>query len=170
MEKKRVYVLDASAIISGFSSSEDLQITCKEVVDEVKYGGAAPYRATAIREGAGATIVEPAQEYVDSVKKKMDEMGERYLSEADIKLLALAIEFRERGWRPFLVSADYSIQNIALTLDIDVVKIIHKGITGKIRWIAYCPSCGWVDGVFRGGDCPICGTRLKRRPDNLASK
>ncbi|MCS7126532.1 MAG: hypothetical protein NZ929_06465 [Aigarchaeota archaeon] len=161
--KKKIYVLDASAIIFGFSSLEESQITCREVLNEVKYGGAAPYRATVIREGAGPRVIDPSEEYIEMVKKKMDEIGEQDLSEADVKLLALAIEFKEKGWRPVIVSADYSIQNIALAFDIDVEKIIHRGISKKIRWISYCPSCRWVGGVFRGGTCPRCGNRLKRR-------
>lgn len=162
--RRKVYVLDASAIIFGFSSAEEPQITCREVLDEARFGGAAPYRAAAIREGAGPRIDDPTEEHVKIVKKKMEEVGEVGLSDADVKLLALALDYRDRGWRPVIVSADYSVQNMALSLGIDVERIIHRGIDREVVWVSYCPACRWAGGVFKGGHCPRCGAKLKRRP------
>lgn len=166
---EKVYILDASAIIFGFTSMEGTQVTCREVIDEVKFGGAAPFRATAMKE-ATARIVEPSEKYVEMVKKKKTEVGEIGLSEADIKLIAIALEFKDRGWHPIIVSADYSVQNMALVFNIDVEKIIHRGISRKIMWVSYCPSCKWVGEVFKGGRCPVCGAKLKRRPTSSPSE
>ncbi|MCL7383555.1 MAG: NOB1 family endonuclease [Thaumarchaeota archaeon] len=167
---KRVYVLDTSAILFGFTLIEGIQVTCREVIEEVKFGGAAPYRAELMKNEAGAKIIEPSEKYVEIVRKKMSEVGEVGLSEADIKLLAIALEFKDKNFHPVIVSADYSIQNMALIFNVNVEKIIHRGVTRKIKWISYCPSCKWVGGVFKGGRCPRCGARLKRRPTSLSSK
>lgn len=166
---RKVYILDASAIIFGFTSTEGMQVTCREIIEEVKFGGAAPYRAAVMRE-ASARIVEPSEKYIEIVKKKKTEVGEVGLSEADIKLIAIALEFKDRGWHPIIVSADYSVQNVALIFNINVEKIIYRGVSEKIRWLSYCPSCRWVGGVFKGGRCPVCGAKLKRRPSSLPSK
>jgi len=168
--RNRVHVLDASAILFGFTSMEGIQVTCREVIEEVKFGGAAPYRATLIKEEAGAKIIEPSEKYVEIVKKKIMEVGEVGLSEADVKLLALALEFRDKSMHSVIVSADYSVQNMALILNINIEKIIHRGIARKIIWISYCPNCKWVGGIFKGGRCPVCGARLKRRPASLSPK
>lgn len=161
---EKVYILDASAILFGFTLAEGLQVTCREVIEEVKFGGAAPYRATLIREEAGARIIEPSEKYVEMIENKMREVGEIGLSRTDIKLLAIALEFRDKGYQPVIVSADYSIQNIALILDINIEKIIHRGVSRKVGWVSYCPNCKRVGGVFKGGRCPVCGAKLKRRP------
>jgi len=162
---KRIYILDASALIFGFmSSSDEMQITCREVLEEVKFGEAAVYRATVIREGVGPKIIEPREEYVEAVKREVTRIGETGLSDADIKLLALALMFKDNGWEPVIVSADYAIQNTAFSLNIKVEPIIHKGIEKVIVWISYCPKCKWVGGVFKEGICPNCGSKLKRRP------
>lgn len=162
---KRIYVLDTSAIILGFIAPPgEEQITCKEVLEEAVYGGATVFRVTAAEEGAGPRIIEPEKRYLEKVKVRAEEEGEPELSEADAKLLALALEALEKGWRPVIVSADYSVQNLASILGIEVKPILHRGIRRQVRWVAYCPSCGWRGGVFRGGDCPRCGAKLKRRP------
>lgn len=36
----------------------------------------------------------------------------RYLSKADLQVLALAMELKRRGLRPLIVTDDYSIQNV----------------------------------------------------------
>lgn len=169
-KEQKVYILDTSAILFGFTLIEGLQVTCKEVLEEVKFGGAAPYRVTLIREEAGAKMVEPQEKYVEIVEKKIKEVGEIGLSKADVKLLAIALEFKDKGYQPVIVSADYSVQNIALIFNINVEKIIHRGVSRKIGWVSYCPNCSYVGGVFKGGRCPVCGARLKRRPNNLSPK
>lgn len=160
----KIYILDASALIFGFVSPDEMQVTCRDVLEEVKFSEAAVYRATVIREGIGPRIVEPREEYVEIVKSEVSRIGEAGLSNTDIKLLALALMFRDDGWDPIIVSADYAIQNTALSLNIKVEPIIHRGIEKVIVWYSYCPKCRWVGGVFEEGFCPNCGSRLKRRP------
>ncbi|MEM1583124.1 MAG: hypothetical protein QXF28_00375 [Nitrososphaerota archaeon] len=170
VKEQKVYILDASAILFGFTLTEGHQVTCREVIEEVRFGGAAPYRATLIKEEARAKIVEPKEKYVKIVEKKIKEVGEIGLSEADIKLLAIALEFKDKGYQPIVVSADYSVQNLSLIFNINIEKIIHRGVSGKIRWVSYCPNCKYAGGVFKGGKCPVCGSRLKRRPGSLSFK
>lgn len=157
--------MDASALLLGFTeSSGELLLTCKEVLEEVRYGGAAPYRVAAVREKAGLRVREPKAEYVERVMKAAAEAGEQGLSEADVKLLALTLELSEEGWDASLVTSDYAVQNIASLLGLQAEAILHRGIREEIRWETYCPACGWSGGGVAGGVCPRCGARLKRRP------
>ena len=162
---RKVKVLDAAALLLGFTeTSGELLLTCREALEEVRYGGAAPYRVTAARERAGLEVREPRAEYVERVRRAAAEAGEQGLSEADVKLLALTLELSEEGWEASLVTSDYAVQNIASLLGLRVEAILHRGIREEIRWETYCPACGWSGEGVVGGVCPRCGARLKRRP------
>ena len=162
---RKVRVLDAAALILGFTErGEEELLTCREVLEEARYGGATPLRAVAAVEKAGVKVVEPAQMYVERVKEAAEEVGEHELSDADLKLLALALELMEEGAEASLATSDYSVQNLASILGLRVEPLLHKGISKEIRWEVYCPVCGWSDGGRAGERCPRCGARLKRRP------
>jgi UPF0271 protein len=86
------------------------------------------------------------------------------LSKADIEVLALALDLKETGLTPAIVSDDYAIQNVSETLGIEHASLATFGISQKFDWIYYCPAC------FRryttedaGQTCRVCGTPLKRK-------
>lgn len=161
---RRVRVLDAAALILGFTETrEERLLTCREVLREVRYGGAAPFRAAAAAE-AGVEVREPGEKFLEVVEKTAREAGEPGLSEADLKLLALALELREEGADVSVATSDYSVQNLASILGLRVEPILHRGISREVLWEAYCPSCGWSGEGGVGAPCPRCGARLKRRP------
>lgn len=162
---KRIYLLDASALLLGFAAPPgEKQATTPQILQEIRYGGAAPFRAAVAEAGVSVRVVEPGKSYLERVKREAEDLGEPGLSEADLTLLALALEAKEVGWEPILVSADYAVQNVASHIGLEVEPILHRGIERKIRWRAYCPACGWRGGAFTGGNCPKCGGRLKRAP------
>lgn len=87
------------------------------------------------------------------------------LSRADASVLALALDLHKEGKTPIIVSDDYAVQNVAEGAGISYQSLATLGIRQKFDWTFYCPAC------FRrypgAGDlevCPVCGTKLKRKP------
>jgi len=161
---RRVRVLDSTAILLGFTEARgEILVTSDKVLEEVRYGGG-EYRALATREGGMIKVMSPEARYVEEVREVASRMGERGLSEADVSLLALAIQLSREGGDVSIVTSDYSIQNLAAILGIGVEPILHKGIERVIAWTTYCAACGWSGDKAPGELCPRCGHPLKRRP------
>ena len=80
------------------------------------------------------------------------------LSETDIRLIARALDEARSGKKPVLVTDDYSIQNVALLLGIEVETVIQPGISKAFKWIKVCRGCGRK--VTEGDVCPICGSEV----------
>ncbi len=164
---KEVKVLDSTAIFLGFTEiSGCTLVTSRKILEESKYGEA-KYRVLASREGYMIKILTPGRGYLKEIRKVASEMGERELSDADVSLLALALQLSREGRKTSIVTSDYSIQNIASKLGIKVEPILHEGIRKVIKWTTYCSVCGWVGNKAPGEPCPRCGHRLKRRPENV---
>lgn len=73
--------------------------------------------STAVESGR-IRIIEPTLETIDEVKASATSAGDSfYLSKTDLQVLALALEFKRRGYDPQIVTDDYSIQNIAKKLE-----------------------------------------------------
>ena len=89
----------------------------------------------------------------------------RYLSEADMQVLALALELKSRGSTPLIVTDDYSIQNVANKIDVDFTALLTFGIKFRFKWILYCPACyRKYPQDYKFKVCEVCGTELKRKP------
>lgn len=160
----RIKVLDSTALFIGFTERDKTElVTCKEVLEEVKYGGG-QLRAAAIRGGGLVKILEPSEDYIEKVRESASKAGEYDLSETDVRLLALALQLLDRGADVSIVTSDYSIQNLAKIMGLKVEPILHKGIKKMIKWVTYCEMCGWRGEAEPGMPCPRCGARLKRRP------
>jgi len=89
----------------------------------------------------------------------------RYLSEVDLQVLALALELKSTGLSPFIVTDDYSIQNVANKIGVNFTSLMTYGIRFRFNWILYCPACHRKfpsDCKFKS--CEVCGTKLKRKP------
>jgi len=161
---RRAIVLDAAAIILGFTHIEDaLAVTSSRVLEEAR-DREARYRALAAQESALVKVMEPEPAYMEKVKEEARGLGEIELSEADISVLALALQLSKSGWDTCILTSDYSIQNLASRMGLKVKPILHQGIREVISWEVYCGACGWVGDSRPGELCPRCGHRLKRRP------
>ena len=86
------------------------------------------------------------------------------LSKADIEVLALALDLKENGLSPAIVSDDYAIQNVSETLGMEHASLATFGIAQKFDWIYYCPAC-FRRYTTEDADqtCRVCGTPLKRK-------
>jgi len=156
---EKVYILDTSALISHPGLLEGL--TVKEVLAEAK-SSAARLRSTLLK------VQEPSAVSLEKVSKLAKKTGDK-LSEADLKLLALALDLKREGKVPEILTDDYSIQNLASVLGIRFSSVGEKGIKKVFRWVSSCPLCGKTFSPSES-ECRFCGSQLKRRPLKLTRK
>jgi len=74
---------------------------------------------------------------------------------------ALALDInKDEDAKAIILTDDYSIQNVASTLNIKYQSFSQKGITKKFKWQYRCPGCKkqFKETVTI---CPICGTETR---------
>lgn len=149
-------VLDASVLLSGkIVSSEHMLFTTPSVITEIKPGGRMRRNLEYLIE-AGLIIRSPSKEMVNRIRAKAAETGDiKRLSETDIEVLALSKELDA-----LLLTDDYSIQNIAILVNVSYCRVAQEGISKIFIWRYRCRGCGKFWEVFYK-HCPICGSQLK---------
>lgn len=163
---KRVIVLDTSAFLAGYDpfASTDLQVTVPKVEEEILRNSMIKMRFQTAVESGKVKIQAPSQDY--AAKAQATKVGDTFkLSETDMQLLSLALELKEQGYIPKILTDDYSIQNVAKQLNIESAALATHGIKRMLEWVRYCPACYKqypADSKFR--ECQVCGTELKRKP------
>jgi UPF0271 protein len=163
----RVLILDASAFIMGYeaSSNKVKHYTVPSVLKEIRQD-LHKIRLESAISGGSITVVTPKRDSIIKVQKIVSMLGELgALSDVDIELLALGLQFKQSDLEPTIVSDDYSIQNVASSMGILFKGLGTSGITKIFEWVTYCPGCRKrYDKPQSDGICPICGTDLKRKP------
>lgn len=158
----KAYIIDANGIMAGIDFSiSGLQFTTKEVARELKDGNSRRILDWMI--SSGKLMVEDANiTYVDKVMRVAMDTGDySKLSEADISILALALELRDKGYEPIIVSDDYSIQNLSSYFSIRFIPVQKKPVKWRITWVYRCKECGLILDEWRE-TCPVCGGKLGR--------
>jgi len=163
VEKKKVFLIDSSAIFSGkpLSFIKDMFVTTSKINDEFKPGGR-DFRNFQLLIDKGLQIIDPSKSSINSLLGKVKLFGEeKRLSDADISILALAYEYQKSGvLNPIIVSDDYSIQNVANHLEMTIQTINQKAITKRFKWERRCRGCRKK--IIEDVDvCPICGSSIK---------
>ena len=172
--RKRIVILDTSAFLAGFDpfSIGEEQVTVPQVEDEIKRNSLVKVRFQTALESGKVKINMPSTNFVVQAKSSACKIGDSFkLSEADMQLLALALELKTQGYAPQLVSDDYSVQNVATQLEIEFCALATLGIKRLLEWVRYCPACHRVfpvDSKFK--ECSVCGTELKRKPRRTVKK
>jgi UPF0271 protein len=165
---KRIIVLDTSAFLAGFDpfSLSEEQVTVPKVEEEIKKNSMILVRFKTALENGKLKIKAPSEEFLNKVKASASKVGDSFkLSETDIQLLALALELKEKGFTPQIVTDDYSIQNVATQLGIEFSALATFGIKRLLEWIRYCPACyREYPANSSTKECQVCGTELKRKP------
>ncbi|MFQ6094838.1 MAG: NOB1 family endonuclease [Candidatus Bathyarchaeia archaeon] len=168
MVRERAIILDASAFISGFDpfSVEDKQYSVPTVGKELSEGSLPHLRFETAAEMGRLKVLEPDPVFMEKAKESSREAGDaRFLSEADLQILALAAQLREGGFDPSIVTDDYSIQNVAEKMGLKFSPLATFGIRFYLRWLLYCPACyKKYPPDYRFKQCEVCGTTLKRKP------
>lgn len=163
----KAVILDTSAFIQGFSSSDpDTQLyTTPLVISEINEG-IAKIRASNWRHTGKLLIISPSSMSIEHVTTQAKKIGDiKYLSSTDLSLLALTHQLRQDGLTTLLISDDYSVQNLADYIGLTYSGMITQGIKQRFYWIIYCPGCRkQYNNNQQINICPICGTELKRKP------
>jgi endoribonuclease Nob1 len=165
---KRVYVLDASAIIGGFISKKSDNFVTASVISEIKDLKSKISLERAIEDGS-ITIMEPEPVDIDDVTAVIKKSGDVLrLSSVDIKLVALGFKLKRESMDPMVVTDDYSMQNVLKIVELPYRGVLTEGINEVYGWIKICKGCKKKYPPEYGYDeCEICGTRIiKKRIKN----
>jgi len=154
--------------VAGFDplSISEEQITVPMVKEEIKESSIAWVRfKTAIQSGK-LNVRAPRKIFMDKVKTSATLVGDTFfLSEADLQVLALALELKTQNYSPVIATDDYSIQNVANQMSIEFASLATFGIRFRLQWIRYCPACHKrYPADYKSRRCEVCGTELKRKP------
>ncbi len=161
-------VLDTSAFLAGFEpfSVSEEQVTVPKVQEEIRANSMTWVRFNTAVESGKLKVKAPSGEALDKAKAAAVTVGDSFfLSETDTQLLALALERKEAGYSPRIVSDDYSIQNVAAKMGIEFTALATFGIRRLLEWVRYCPACHREYAAdYDATICTVCGTELKRKP------
>ena len=161
-------VLDTSAFIAGFDplSIVDDVYSVGAVEVELASGSLPWVRFKTAVENGKLKLKAPRAEFLDRVKESSRDVGDMFfLSDVDLQVLALALELKSAGNEPFIVTDDYSIQNVANQLGLEFAPLMTFGIRFRLHWIRYCPACRRkYPPDYKHKKCEVCGTELKRKP------
>ncbi len=160
----RVLVLDTSAFIMGFNPSTlDETYTVSSVEKELLEGTMAQLRFRLSREKSILTVRPPSARALETVNHASAGLGEKgFLSQADLDVVALALDLKQTGMDPVVVSDDYAVQNLSEHLELKHSSLANLGIVHKFQWIMFCPAC---HRRYRqpAKNCRVCGTELRRK-------
>ena len=159
----KILIIDTSAILSGKSLVlENIKtVTTPGVSSELKPGGK-DYQNFQYMLEKGLTVETPSTKSINKIQQKSKETGDLgRLSKTDIEILALALDIKEKKQEPIILTDDYSIQNIADTLNIKYESISQHGIKKRFKWNYRCRGCG-KKYTNETKICPICGASTKK--------
>jgi UPF0271 protein len=165
---KKIIVLDTSALIAGFDpfSIDEEQYTVPTVEEEMAENSLSGVRFKTALENGKVKVRTPNSASLKKVKTFAAAVGDAFfLSETDIEVLALALEFKTSRYSPIIATDDYSIQNVANQMRIEFAPLATFGIRNRLEWIRYCPACHRKYPTdYTSARCKVCGTELKRKP------
>lgn len=155
-------ILDASAFYAGipFSGSSRFYTTTK-VFDEIKHIRKSFAVLETLLDAGNLRLKDPSADYLRDAKKLARQSGDLVkMSEADLSIVALALEFKALD--PLIITDDYAIANVAKPAGIKVSFVMSKGVAKVGRWVRYCSACGVVYG-FNTRNCRVCGNKLRAK-------
>ena len=159
-----VYVLDASAIIGGFSSKKSQNFITATVISEIKDFKSKLYLESAIGNGS-ITIMEPESVDIENVSNIIIKSGDVLrLSDVDKNLVALAFKLKREYKNPLVVTDDYSMQNVLKIVGIPYRSVLTEGINEIYGWVKICKGCKKkYPPEYAFDECEICGTRIIKK-------
>jgi UPF0271 protein len=159
--KKQIFIIDTSAILSGkpLNIPQGILVSTPGVSEEITPGGR-DYRTFELLMEKGLQIHAPTKMSLRLVRECAKKTGDdQRLSPADMELLALALDYKgDADCEVTILSDDYSIQNVALLLNLRFQGFSQREITQRYHWISHCPGCKrrFQEPV---AVCPVCGTK-----------
>jgi UPF0271 protein len=162
--RKKIYVLDASAIIGGFYSKSSANFTTGDVILEIKDLKSSLLVQSAIEDGL-IIIENPENEDIKKTNEIIESSGDILrLSEVDQNLIALALKLKRKGYDPIVVTDDYSMQNTLKTINMPYKSVLTEGIKEIYNWVKICKGCKKKYSSDYGfEDCEICGSPVFKK-------
>ena len=87
------------------------------------------------------------------VERGVEKLGDR-VSKADVSVVALALELREKGKNVVVVTDDYSVQNLCSFFKMEFTPVATQGIRERVEWVKKCIYCNIS---VEEDECPRCG-------------
>lgn len=117
------------------------------------------------------SVLPPKEQYIKEVKEESGKSGElSKLSEADISLLALALQFsREESGRVIVVTEDYAIQNYCSLYGLPFKSLRNRRISEERIVMKRCKGCG-LHYPVKFSECPSCGSKQYKEGKEKAKK
>ncbi len=156
------YVLDSTAFYAGIPyQGSGRYYTTYLVLEEVKH-----HNVGSSLIHTRVQVTEPSPESINQVRATASKTGDAgALSQTDVSLLALALDLSKRDRNARLVSDDFAVRNVAEILSIPLSETSMKGGEWKnITWKLFCKGCGKQYTNPKLTECPVCGTKLVRKP------
>ncbi|MDV3244780.1 MAG: NOB1 family endonuclease [Nitrososphaerales archaeon] len=156
------YVLDSTAFYAGIPyQGSGRYYTTYLVLEEVKH-----HNVGSSLIHTRVQVTEPSPESISQVRATASKTGDAgALSQTDVSLLALALDLSKRDRNARLVSDDFAVRNVAEILSIPLSETSMKGGEWKnITWKLFCKGCGKQYTNPKLTECPVCGTKLVRKP------
>ncbi len=131
--------------------------TTSLIFDEIKHIKKNHDAIGILMEAKRLKISDPDTEFIDKIKAASKKTGDfNQLSKQDISVIALCLQMNGE-----IITDDFAISNVAKNLNLKVSPLMTSGINDVGNWIHYCPGC--KKNFESGSECPLCGTRLKRK-------
>jgi len=139
-----------------FSTTDEF-FTTSLIFDEIKHIKKNHDAIGTLMETKRLKISDPDSEFVDKIKVASKKTGDfNQLSKQDISVIALCLQMNGE-----IITDDFAISNVAKNLNLKVSPLMTSGINDVGNWIHYCLGC--KKNFESGSECPLCGTRLKRK-------
>ena len=166
----KVYILDASGLINGFYSQNDVNLMTSSTVSEIKDINTEMLLNNLINEEK--VIIEDVDyandEEINEVLLGSGDLTR--LSATDKDIIALALKHKRDGDDVITVTDDYSMQNALKLLKLKFKSVRTKGIKNTIQWKKLCKGCRMeYPADTKLEECDICGSPIIRKRMNAKS-
>lgn len=160
-------ILDSSAffhgILNSFSEIEECIFLATPFIAEEIKSGISREKFSFLLRSKKLKIREPEKKYIEKIKNAIEEAGFiAMLSVADVSVLALAYEIKEKGEDCIIASNDFAIQNVASLLNLKFKAFSGEEIKEKISFTFICSGCRKEYKHYRE-ICNICGAKVKKK-------
>ncbi len=161
-----LFVLDASAVLNEPNFSFDSRhsyITTPDVMREFRALESRALAENALHHSL-LEVRSPSAASLKKAREKIEEHNFDRVSNADVSVIALALELKREDRRFIVLTDDFSIQNFLSLFEIPFSSVLQGEIEERISFERYCPGCGKLFGKgFSGKKCPECGSRIQKR-------
>ncbi|MHA1371745.1 MAG: NOB1 family endonuclease, partial [Promethearchaeota archaeon] len=143
-----------------FPERTDLEVwITQEVIDEIK-SRIPRMRLEQALNSNHVHVRIPSQKSLKRARTAATKSGDlQNLSDADLSVIALALDGRDMGMNLLVYTDDYSIQNTLKILNVKFRSSTTQGISRVIRWMYVCQACKATFKVLPPrNECPECGT------------